>query len=795
MGGLTRALIGMLPRRLSSVRGRILSGFIVAGLLPLVGALMVYHTLNTRSMREAEFVKIRELGSEAARQIGTIMDRASTELDALSSNRLLLDPERTTEEKLAEINRLVGIYTFFSDLTLYRKNGIFLGSTTPTHVGQRDQSRWLVDAVKSGKKSMTSPYKVMGDAGLYLTVYMPLGTVGEIEEVLTARVRFDEVWQLVDGMRLGVRGQIILLDEFGNVLAGRDKSKILTRFDDNRSIPEWIAASQGYYALAGEESFFTAHTLAAEKTQVGSPWTLLCFEPVSEVDGIMAENLYLQWVAAACGLFVAMLLGAFVSNYLSKPLELAAETAQAVKEGDFGVRMPTQGPREIKALAGSFNQMIVDLNAYRESMEEKVASRTERLHKAQEALQKERASLAERVELRTRELRAANQELARSARMKDEFLAGMSHELRTPLNAVLGLTESLEEGTYGEMNDRQLETLGIIDDSGRHLLSLINDILDVAKVESGEMVLDYQWVDVAKLCASSLNLVKQTATKKNLTLKSEIDPRALKVRGDERRLKQILVNLLSNAVKFTPHGEVGLEVKANEEEQSLAFTVRDTGIGIAEDQAHRLFQPFIQLDSRLDRQYDGTGLGLSLVYNFTEIHGGHVRMESEIDVGTRMTIVLPWREASEDEAMPLGPLMAATSEPLGKVLLADDHEGELMLLARALHAQGFEVHPVIDGSGAIETARLVRPDVIVLDMQMPGMDGLEATHLLRGEPEFRHTPIIGLTGLDIAREHRRAEKAGMHHVVRKPAPPKVLGKLISDSLQPHQPAASLVHAA
>ncbi len=241
-------------------------------------------------------------------------------------------------------------------------------------------------------------------------------------------------------------------------------------------------------------------------------------------------------------------------------------------------------------------------------------------------------------------MQQANREYARVLELKDDFMASMSHELRTPLNAILGLTESLDGGVYGPVTDRQQRALDNIQKSGLHLLSLITDILDLSKIEAGEMVLEMSGVSVHEICQTSLDFVRQMADKKQLYILYQHDDQISRVHGDERRLTQIIVNLLSNAVKFTPaEGEIGLTVSGDESAGEVLFVVWDTGIGIEEEHLPRLFDPFIQIDSRLTRQYEGTGLGLSLVKRMAELHGGYIDVTSTPGEGSRFTVHLPWK--------------------------------------------------------------------------------------------------------------------------------------------------------
>jgi signal transduction histidine kinase/CheY-like chemotaxis protein len=411
-----------------------------------------------------------------------------------------------------------------------------------------------------------------------------------------------------------------------------------------------------------------------------------------------------------------------------------------------------------------------------------------------ERLQRANEELEQRVEQRTRELIRANAELEHANHAKDDFLATMSHELRTPLNSILGLSESLLEQRLDRLSDRQQRSLQIVESSGRHLLELINDILDVSKIEAGRLDYYPQVVEVNALCRSSLAFVREQAVRRSIHLIYEEKNADFNIHADPRRLKQALVNLLTNAVKFTPEGgQVTLEIHANEEEDLVQLSVIDTGMGISEQDLKQLFQPFVQVDSSLNRQFEGTGLGLVLVERLTDLHGGSVHVESDVGTGSRFTINLPWGQKliAQLELIESGgklepkaqtprasaPLEETSGE--GVVLLAEDNAANILTIGEYLEGHGYEVVKAHDGVEAIEKAQETNPQIILMDIQMPALDGLEAIRRLRVDPRFDSTPIIALTALAMPGDRERCLEAGASEYMSKPLSLKRLVKTIN----------------
>lgn len=400
----------------------------------------------------------------------------------------------------------------------------------------------------------------------------------------------------------------------------------------------------------------------------------------------------------------------------------------------------------------------------------------------------------EQLRLSGESLRTTNLELQRAARVKDEFLTSMSHELRTPLTGVLGLSEALRHNTYGPLNEKQLNALATIEKSGQHLLDLINDILDIARLDAGKLEIQVQPCGLDEICQASLQLIRGMAQKKRQVVRFAMEPAMISVTGDARRLKQILVNLLGNAIKFTPErGVLGLEVTGDPEAGAVRLSVWDHGIGVASEHLAQLFDPFVQLDSSLARQYEGSGLGLPLVKRLTELHGGHVEVESVLGQGSRFTVVLPWTPADrraeggarQNPARRRGPeLLPGAAQWAATVMLVEDNADTLDVMIDYLEAHNFGVVPVDSGPEFLRRVAEVRPDIVLIDIQMPGMDGLTAIEHLRADADARlaATPVIAVTALAMPGDRERCLAAGASEYLSKPFHLHVMVGLISKVL-------------
>ncbi len=392
-------------------------------------------------------------------------------------------------------------------------------------------------------------------------------------------------------------------------------------------------------------------------------------------------------------------------------------------------------------------------------------------------------------------LNQRSQMLEKAARAKAEFLASMSHELRTPLAGVLMASESLRQGTYGPVSDRQHQMLQHIEESGQHLLDLLNDILNISRIEADKMTLHLEPISAQAACEAVVRMVRSAAAQKNIALSIEVNPPDLAVEADPRQLKQMLLNLMANAVKFTgPEGKAGLRASLLPDGKQVQFTVWDTGVGIAPDHFQKLFKPFSQIDGGLSRKFGGSGLGLALVLRMAELHGGGVSVVSEPGKGSSFALRLPIRDHQPDESdvakAPPAEEEAAPSPRNRLILVVDDNDITLTIIADHLVRQGYAVQRARNGPEALECTLEHTPDLILLDIQMPGMDGFEVARTLRSATRkaTHQTPIVALTALAMPGDRERCLLAGMNDYLTKPTHLEDLLSTVRRYTSPHRSA-------
>jgi signal transduction histidine kinase len=463
----------------------------------------------------------------------------------------------------------------------------------------RSQEPAFVNAHKD--KTWYGPVTFRKETEPYLQIAVRAGNA-----VTVADVNLKFIWDVITRIKVGEKGKAYVIDATGYLVADPDIGLVLRKTDLSPLAHVQAALAGGEdqepAMLARDRAGNEVLTAFAPIAPLG--WQVFVEQPVTEVYVTLDASILRTALLLLAGFIISALAALALARRMVSPIRTLQQGAQRIGAGELEQKIDVRTGDELEALAGQFNDMTAELR-------------------------RSYAELEQKVEERTAQLAVAN-------RHKTEFLANMSHELRTPLNAIIGFSEALREKMFGELNAKQEEYLNDIHDSGRHLLSLINDILDLSKIEAGRMDLDVQSFAAPPALEAALALVRERAQRKEIALSLAVDPALGEMRADERKFKQILLNLLSNAIKFTPEGgRIAVDARLNG--AGLEVAVSDNGIGIAPQDQATVFEEFRQVGPRAE----GTGLGLALTRKFVELHGGSIRLDSAPGQGTTFTFTLP----------------------------------------------------------------------------------------------------------------------------------------------------------
>jgi len=468
----------------------------------------------------------------------------------------------------------------------------------------------------------------------------------------------------------------------------------------------------------------------------------------------------------------------------------AAERNLALLEDS---RRQTEKLSRQKAELGQRNAEMQALSDEMRGQSEELKVQNSELLATQEELRVQREELAQKnrsleaqgrqLELGRSEAEARARELAQANRYKSQFLANMSHELRTPLNSILILARHLVENAAGHLDSDEVESAGIIQESGSQLLSLINDILDLSKIEAGKIEMLIEDFPVPEVLLYLQRLFEPLAAKKSIAFSIDAEAAStLMIHSDRRLLTQVLTNLLSNAIKFTERGSVCLSVRA--EEQDLRFDVIDSGIGIPADQIGRLFNAFQQLDAETTRKYGGSGLGLAISRKLVELLGGEIEVDSTLGHGSRFSVRLPGIIAGEGAPTTAGalPVTSTADAPAGRgtLILVVEDDGRLVpIVTRLIETLGYAVLAVNSGEKALELIAAERPAGVLLDLGLPGISGLEVLRRMKADPASANIPVYIISG---APDNGEAKALGAVGYIRKPITRNAVLAAIRDML-------------
>ncbi|MGI0480457.1 ATP-binding protein [Geminocystis sp. CENA526] len=662
-------------------------------------------------------------------------------------------------------------------------------SVIPNFINQ--QRPWYQKAFTEGKPTWSDVFLYKGTPRLAISAVVPIyDENNNFQGVLFSDLLLSLVSNFLEKLSIGETGDIFIIDSSGYLIGSSLEPPFIIPNPDADQLnqeAERVNIANSQFSIIREvnqeitQKFNSFSEIKSPKflqlkldnipyfvqifpfeSHLEKPWLVVILLPEKDVMGDINANTRITVIIWLLTLIVSLFLGLWITNYITEPILQLNNAVSRLKEGNYNESIDVTRKDELGNLTLAFNDMANTIHDLLENLESKVRSRTEELSKA-----KEKAEVANQA--------------------KSEFLANMSHELRTPLNAILGFAQIILRSK--DVPKEHLDSINIINRSGEHLLTLINNILDLSKIEAGKISLNLDKINFDKLLDDIEDLFKHKCQKKGLQLIIEkLDNVPQFIEADAPKLRQILLNLISNAIKFTDEGGISVQianVEENENHLKLLFIVRDTGKGIKTEELESLFQPFTQ--TKVGKEVnEGTGLGLSISKKFVELMGGKIDVTSEENKGSVFSFTINTKSIASDEITTNDIIPDVIgiekNQQVFKLLIVDDKDFNRSLLVKLLTPFEFILKEASNGQEAIEIWEEWQPNLIFMDMRMPILDGYEATKIIKGTTKGNATAIVAVTASVLGEEKAVILSAGCDDFVRKPFRQETIFSILTQHL-------------